>query len=187
MKQSVVIVVIVLALVLVILYFLPSYECKRRRSFRIRAIKCGSSGKSATVKSCRVQTFNRLSFYSVSFNLTRHMNDGKLDVLYERFKQIGVFEKLIQLDNLEFCQILLNTSMAQYVPIIAASIHHLIQFGNIFDVCRGPSLNIVMSNITWDTFEPFSNIPKGEYRFNYRWFDKGDDNVFSNSLHGNMI
>lgn len=68
------------------------------------------------------------------------MNDGRIDVLYERFKQIGVFEKIIQLDDLEFCQILLNTSMAQYVPIVAASIHHLIQFENIFDLCRGPSL-----------------------------------------------
>lgn len=160
----------------------PTFEC-RKQKLRLRAIKCNSSGRIATVQNCRIKTYNRSSYYSLAVNLSRSMVDGRIFVLYERLKQLGLFEPLYQFDNLEFCQILLNTSFAQYIPLVAASIHHLIQFGKIIELCRG-SLYLEMSNVTWDTFPPYQLILKGEYRFNYRWLDRSDDNIFSCSLHG---
>lgn len=172
-------------IILTLLHFCPSFKSKK--VFRIRSVKCSTSGQTVIAHYCRLRTFKRTSFYSLGLNLSRTVENVMINVLYERKSQFDKFENIIKLDNIEFCNILMNTTLIRYMPVIGSTIYHLIQFGNVLDFCRATSKYIVMSNVTWDTYESLQLLPKGEYKFNYQWFDRKDEKLFFCQLYGNIF
>lgn len=146
---------------LLIIFFIAYCDCKKK-ILRIRTLTCNTSGISATLDYCRLKTFNRRSHYSLAFNVTKKIDDLRINVLYERKSQSERFESFIKMDNIEFCKIVMNTTLDQYIPVVGAVCHHLIQFGNVIELCRGTSDYIVVSNITWDTLESLQILPKGK-------------------------
>lgn len=163
---------------------------KCRKVLRIRRIKCETSGTTAKVNFCRLKTFKRRSYHSSSVTYNRTPKDVKLSILYKRKMQSEKLETFLKMENIEFCPVLKNNSLVQYIPVVGSAIYYLSQFGNLIDICMERSnnpFNVTLSNVTWDTFEPLQLLPKGEYEFNYQWFDFLDKNVLFSQIYGNII
>lgn len=173
---------------LIFFIFLINVKLSSCRKFiRIRRLKCETSGKTAIVNVCRFRTFKRRSFYTLALNYSRTVDDNRISIDYKRKIQSEKLETFLKMENIEFCKVLQNNSVVQYIPIVGSSINHLWQFGNVADNCIAKSNYIVMSNVTWDTFEPVQLLPKGEYEFNYQWFDFLDENIFFFQMFANII
>lgn len=172
--------------VLLWMMLFASIESAAIKRFRIRDIRCETTGKSITVNFCYIKSYKRTSYYSIGLNVTRKIENGKLTTIIERKLQTDNYDKILNLENIEFCRVVLGKEISLHSAILL-SINHLKQFGNLNDVCGKSSAAVNLLNVTWDTFSLLQTFPGSEYIWNFKWFDDIDEKILNLRLFGNII
>lgn len=170
---------------------LSIFLCESKFNLRMTSINCYGGLKTVPQKHwCQIKNIKRQSFLTIKVNLSRPVENVKIDV-QSFYKNSDGFKQILEFKNIEACNIIRSANfdsllIPQMIKDIATFLKKSIN-GNIFDVCDKVIGEIYFYNLSFNGLVMLNFFPSGEYKLNLLFHDGVDEKILTGVGYGRII